>query len=73
MKGQLSFTLPEEQVAFDVASHAFTVSSALWHFKQFLRNELKHPKDGISDETIQKIEEIQEFFFEEFNKFDFEE
>ncbi len=72
MKGNLSFILPEEQDAFDIASHAFSVSSAIWQFKQFLRKELKYPKDETSDETLQKIEEIQEYFLEEFYRFDFD-
>lgn len=69
MKGNLSFTLPEEQEAFDIASHAFDVGSALWHFKQYLRTELKHPKNSISKQTIEKLEEVQQFFLEEFNRF----
>ena len=64
MKAKLEFNLDDsdDSMAFDRASKSLDLCLALWDFDQKLRSAIKHPKEGISDETYSAIEEIREDF-----------
>lgn len=55
----------EEQHDLDMCQNGWRYHSALWEFKQYLRNEIKYGEH--TDEEYKILEEIQENFFEILN------
>jgi hypothetical protein len=63
MKATLKFNLPEEQEEFNYALNGSDYYSFIWDFKQHLRSQTKHPKDGISEDYVQAMIDVQRAFF----------
>jgi hypothetical protein len=52
MKAILEFNLPDNQHDFDCAVDGAKWMSAMWELNAFLRSEIKHPAEGMSDDTF---------------------
>ena len=55
----------EEQHDLDMCQNGWRYHSALWEFKQYLRNEIKYGEH--TEEEYKILEEIQSNFFEILN------
>lgn len=64
MKSTLKFNLPEEQEEFNEALRGGDYLAFIWDFKQYLRSQTKHPKEGISEDYLQAMIDVQKAFFE---------
>lgn len=62
-KLKLEFNLPEEQSEANIATGANGMHSAIWNFKQELRNKLKH--GDYSDKEYKLLEEMSELLYKE--------
>lgn len=58
MNGILEFNLPEENDDFQAALNGHNYKSAIWHFDQLLRSEMKYKE--LSDETYKAFEWCRE-------------
>lgn len=58
-KGVLEFDLPEEREEFELAQSAGKMARALSEFDNFLRGQLKHNSDNLSDEKYSAYEELR--------------
>jgi hypothetical protein len=52
MKAILEFNLPEDSEDFNLALDGAKWSMAMWRINAFLRSEIKHPAEGMSDDTF---------------------
>ena len=55
----------EDQYELEMCQNGWRYHSALWEFKQYLRNEIKYGEH--TDEEYKILEEIQSNFFEILN------
>jgi hypothetical protein len=62
MKAILEFNLPEDERAFQLASKALNITSALWHYDQFLRNEVKYNYEKYSEAELNTFITVREEF-----------
>ena len=60
MKAILEFELPEDKQDFDFATQGSNWWNVCWEMDQWLRGQLKHPPDDMSDDTYKALEECRE-------------
>ena len=74
MKAQLTFNLPEDSHEFDMATQGASMHSVLWQMDQWLRGNIKHAPDSMSNDEYKAYErcreELRELMFENGVKFD---
>ena len=75
MKAILEFTLPEDQIDFDLAVNGAKAQATLWEMDQWLRAQYKYmPDDEYSKdkyETFEKCrDQLREIMFENGLKFE---
>jgi hypothetical protein len=74
MKATLTFNLPEDSHEFDMANQGAAMHSVLWEMDQWLRGNIKHAPDSMSDDEYKAYErcreELRELMFENGVKFD---
>lgn len=74
MKATLTFNLPEDSHEFDMATQGASMHSVLWQMDQWLRGNIKHAPDSMSNDEYKAYErcreELRELMFESGVKFD---
>lgn len=60
MKAILEFNLPEDQSEFEMVNNASKTYSVIWYMDQWLRGQIKHAPDTMSDDTYKTFEECRE-------------
>lgn len=68
MKAILEFNLPEDHLEFDVAIKGGDWSHAMWELNQWLRSQIKHPPDTMSDDTYKAFEDTRDKLYEILNE-----
>ena len=56
MQAQLIFNLPEDQQEFNLATQGTSMYSVLWDMDQWLRWNIKHAPDSMSDDEYKTYE-----------------
>ena len=56
MKAILEFNLPEEKSEFNFANKGSDWWSVCWEMDQWLRGQIKHAPDSMSDDTYKTLE-----------------
>jgi hypothetical protein len=49
MKAIIEYSLPEDQIEFDMATNGHKMHSVLWDLDQWLRSKTKYAPDGTSE------------------------
>jgi hypothetical protein len=74
MKAILKFNLPEEQPEFNFATQGSDWWNVCWQMDQWLRGNIKHAPDSMSNDEYKAYErcreELRELMFENGVKFD---
>lgn len=60
MKATLEFKLPEEQTDFNFATQGSDWFFVAWKMDQWLRGQIKHAPDSMSEDTYQAYEECRD-------------
>lgn len=60
MKAVLKFNLPEDQNEFEFAIEGNKWWGVAWDMDQWLRGQIKHASDDISDDTYKALEKCRE-------------
>jgi hypothetical protein len=60
MKAILEFNLPEDKEDFDFAVRGLDWSIVCWNMDQWLRVQIKHAPDEMSDDTYKAFEQCRE-------------
>ena len=69
MKAILEFNLPEEQYEFNNAIKGGDWKHVCWDMDQWLRGQIKHAPDTMSDDTYKAFEECREKLRELINEY----
>lgn len=74
MKSILEFNLPDDSHEFEMATQGASMHSVLWQMDQWLRGNIKHAPDSMSNDEYKAYErcreELRELMFENGVKFD---
>ena len=74
MKAKLIFNLPDDSHEFEMANKGTSMHSVLWQMDQWLRGNIKHAPDSMSNDEYKAYErcreELRELMFENGVKFD---
>lgn len=68
MKATLEFKLPEERTDFRLALDGGDWWNVCYTLNNWLRNEIKHPHQDTSDDTLKAYEECRAVLIEAINK-----
>lgn len=68
MKAILEFELPENEVDFNLALDGSKWSYVVWQLDQYLRSQIKHPAEGMSDDTYKAFDETRDKLYELLNE-----
>lgn len=52
MKATIEYSLPDDQIEFDMATNGHKMHSVLWDLDQWLRGNTKYAPDGTHEEAI---------------------
>lgn len=63
MEVNFKFKLPEEKEDYETFSKAYDYKSALWEMEQYLRNNVKYPKDSTTDEELETFQKVRNEFY----------
>jgi len=64
MKATLEFNLPDDEVDFDLAVNGAKWMGTMWQLDQWLRSQIKHPTDSMSDDTYKAFEDTRDKLYE---------
>ena len=74
MKAILEFNLPEENTEYELVNNASKMYSVLWDMDQWLRSNIKHAPDSMSEDTYNAYQkcrdQLRELMCEENINFD---
>ena len=62
MKAILEFNLPEDQPEFNNAIKGGDWNHICWQMDQYLRTNTKYASDDTSEEVIETLTDVREFF-----------
>ena len=68
MEAILKFNLPDDHTEFDSAIRGLDWSHAMWDLDQWLRSQIKHPAEGMSDDTYKAFEDTRDKLYEILNE-----
>lgn len=68
MQATLTFTLPEDQEQFELATNAVKWMNFAHEFSEYLRTEYKYNEDKYTDEQYKLLEKVREKFYEMLNE-----
>jgi len=68
MEAILKFNLPDDQEDFDLAVNGSKWMAAMWQLDQWLRSQIKHPAEGMSDDTYKAFDETRDKLYELLNE-----
>jgi len=64
MEAILKFNLPDDSEDFNLALDGAKWSMAMWRINAFLRSEIKHPAEGMSDDTFNTYVIVRDKLYE---------
>jgi len=68
MKAILEFELPENEIDFNLALDGSKWSYVVRQLNQYLRSQVKHPAEGMSDDTYKAFDETRDKLYELLNE-----
>ena len=68
MEAILKFNLPEDQDDFDTALDGSKWALSMWEMNNWLRSQIKHPPEGMSDDTYKAFEDARDQLYEILNE-----
>ena len=60
MEAILKFNLPDDQEDFNIALDGSKWALSMWELSQWLRSQIKHPPEGMSDDTYKAFEDARD-------------
>jgi len=64
MEAILKFNLPEDQEDFNIALDGSKWALSMWELNNWLRSQIKHPPEGMSDDTYKAFEDARDKLYE---------
>jgi hypothetical protein len=61
----ITFTLPEEDHEFRLATNAGNWQSVVWEIDQYLRSQIKYAGDETPSEVVEALEKVRELLHDE--------
>ena len=68
MEAILKFNLPDDQEDFNIALDGGKWALSMWELNQWLRSQIKHPPEGMSDDTYKAFEDARDQLYEILNE-----
>ena len=68
MEAILKFNLPEDQEDFNIALDGGKWALSMFELNQWLRSQIKHPPEGMSDDTYKAFEDARDQLYEILNE-----
>lgn len=68
MKATLEFNLPDDSEDFNIALYGSKWAYVVWQLDQYLRSQIKHPAEGMSDDTYKAFDETRDKLYELLNE-----
>ena len=68
MEAVLKFNLPDDQEDFNIALDGGKWALSMFELNQWLRSQIKHPPDTMSDDTYKAFEETRDKLYEILNE-----
>ena len=68
MEAILKFNLPEDQEDFNIALDGSKWALSMFELNQWLRSQIKHPPEGMSDDTYKAFEDARDKLYEILNE-----
>jgi hypothetical protein len=68
MEAILKFNLPDDQEDFNIALDGGKWALSMFELNQWLRSQIKHPPDTMSDDTYKAFEETRDKLYEILNE-----
>jgi len=68
MEAILKFNLPEDQEDFNIALDGSKWALSMWELNNWLRSQIKHPPEGMSDDTYKAFEDARDKLYEILNE-----
>lgn len=68
MEAILKFNLPEDQEDFNIALDGSKWALSMWELNNWLRSQIKHPPEGMSDDTYKAFEDARDQLYEILNE-----
>ena len=68
MEAILKFNLPEDQADFNIALDGGKWALSMFELDQWLRSQIKHPPEGMSDDTYKAFEDARDQLYEILNE-----
>jgi hypothetical protein len=68
MEAILKFNLPDDQEDFNIALDGGKWALSMWELNNWLRSQIKHPPEGMSDDTYKAFEDARDQLYEILNE-----
>jgi hypothetical protein len=68
MEAILKFNLPDDQEDFNIALDGSKWALSMWELNNWLRSQIKHPPEGMSDDTYKAFEDARDQLYEILNE-----
>ena len=68
MEAILKFNLPDDQEDFNIALDGSKWALSMWELNNWLRSQIKHPPEGMSDDTYKAFEDTRDQLYEILNQ-----
>ena len=68
MEAILKFNLPDDQEDFNIALDGGKWALSMWELNNWLRSQIKHPPQGMSDDTYKAFEDTRDQLYEILNE-----
>jgi hypothetical protein len=68
MEAILKFNLPDDQEDFNIALDGSKWALSMFELNQWLRSQIKHPPEGMSDDTYKAFEDARDQLYEILNE-----
>lgn len=68
MEAILKFNLPDDQEDFNIALDGSRWALSMFELSQWLRSQIKHPPEAMSDDTYKAFEDTRDKLYEILNE-----
>jgi hypothetical protein len=68
MEAILKFNLPDDKEDFNIALDGGKWALSMWELNNWLRSQIKHPPEGMSDDTYKAFEDARDQLYEILNE-----
>ena len=68
MEAILKYNLPDDQEDFNIALDGGKWALSMWEMNNWLRSQIKHPPEGMSDDTYKAFEDARDQLYEILNE-----